>query len=423
MTGNYQYLPEAKNTMGIGHCIVIGASHAGTSLALQLRKEGWQGAITLISEEPELPYHRPPLSKDYLAGTKELDQLRLRPEKAFVDNNIDLRLGCKVVNLDSGRKTVELSDGATLEYEKLALCTGASAIALSLGSAMKGVHCIRNVADILLIKQELSSAKSAIIIGGGYIGLEAAAVLAKIGLDVTVLEMAERVLARVTSAPMSQYMEALHEEHGVKILTSTKVSSLEGESSVETVVCENGQRLSADLVIVGIGVRPNTELAAQGHLAIENGIVVNNQGLTSDPNIYAAGDCTNHPSALYETNLRLESVQNANDQGRVVAANICGHGKVYDAVPWFWSDQYEVKLQMVGLSSGYDQLVVRGDAKNTEKRGFALFYFKDKRLIAADCIARPKEFMAAKKLVAAKSEISPDILADENVEPLSFLQN
>lgn len=409
--------------MGTGHCIVIGASHAGTSLALQLRKEGWLGAITLLSEEPELPYHRPPLSKDYLAGAKELDQLRLRPEKIFSDNSIDLRLGCSAVKLDSKAKTVELADGEMLQYDKLALCTGASAIALPLGADLNGVHCIRSVADILLIKQALPSAKTAVIIGAGYIGLEAAAVLAKMGLKVTVLEMESRVLARVTSAVMSEYMESLHAGQGVKICTSTRVTSLEGDSSVETVVCEDGQRLKADLVIVGIGVRPNTELAEQGQLAIDNGVLVDNKGQTSDPDIFAAGDCTNHPSALYERNLRLESVQNANDQSRVVAANLCGKNKIYDAVPWFWSDQYDVKLQMVGLSSDYDKLVIRGDSANVDKAGFALFYFKNKRLIAADCIARPKEFMAAKQLVMGKVEIDPERLTDESLEPLSFLQN
>lgn len=408
--------------MGTEHCVVVGASHAGTSLALQLRKEGWEGPITLVGEEPELPYHRPPLSKEFLAGVKELDQIRLRPEKMFIDNEITLRLGSEVVDLDSGKRSIQLGDGETLHYDKLALCTGASAVALPMNADMGGVHTIRNVADILLIKQALPGSKSAVIIGGGYIGLEAAAVLAKLGLTVTVLEMEDRVLARVTSSTMSEYMEALHAKHGVKILTSTKVVSLEGDSSVETVVCEGGLRLQADMVIVGIGVRPNTDLAVQGKLKIDNGIVVNNQGQTSNEKIYAAGDCTSHPSALYETNLRLESVQNANDQSRIVAANICGNAKVYNAVPWFWSDQYDVKLQMVGLSSGYDKLVVRGDETNAENSGFALFYFKGKRLIAADCIARPKEFMVAKQLVMAKAEVNPELLADESVEPASILK-
>lgn len=408
--------------MGTEHCVVVGASHAGTSLALQLRKEGWEGAITLIGEEQELPYHRPPLSKEFLAGVKELDQIRLRPEKMFTDNDITLRLGSEVVDLDSDGKTVTLSDGETLHYDKLALCTGASAVALPMNADMGGVHTIRSVTDILLIKQALPGSKSAVIVGGGYIGLEAAAVLSKLGLAVTVLEMEDRVLARVTSPAMSQYMEALHEKHGVKILTSTKVVALEGDSSVETVVCEGGLRLQADMLIVGIGVRPNVDLAVKGKLEIDNGVIVNNQGQTSNSNIYAAGDCTNHPSALYDTRLRLESVQNANDQSRVVAANMCDKDKVYDAVPWFWSDQYDVKLQMVGLSGGYDKLVVRGDSTNGDNNGFALFYFKGSRLIAADCIARPKEFMVAKQLVMAKSEVNPEILADESVEPASILK-
>jgi 3-phenylpropionate/trans-cinnamate dioxygenase ferredoxin reductase subunit len=233
--------------------------------------------------------------------------------------------------------------------------------------------------------------------------------------------MQNRVLARVTSSAMSDYMESLHRHHGVKILTSTKVLSLEGEGSVEAVVCEDGLRLPADMVIVGIGVRPNIDLAVKANLATDNGIVVNNRGQTSNADVYAAGDCTSHPSALYGRNLRLESVQNANDQSRVAASNICGIDKVYDAVPWFWSDQYDVKLQMVGLNEGFDRVVIRGDATNNENKGFALFYFKENRLIAADCIARPKEFMAAKQLVMRRSEIAPELLMDESVEPVTFL--
>jgi 3-phenylpropionate/trans-cinnamate dioxygenase ferredoxin reductase subunit len=403
------------------HCIVVGASHAGTSLALQVRKEGWEGRITLVSDEAELPYHRPPLSKEFLAGAKELNDIRLRPEKVFKANAIELLLGNKIVDLNCGTNKVLLADGTELHYDKLALCTGASPIALAAAVAMHGVHTIRSVADILLIKQGLQTAKTAVIIGAGYIGLEAAAVLAKQGLDVTVLEMQSRVLARVTSTTMSDYMESLHREHGVKILTSTKVLSLEGEGSVEAVMCEDGRRLPADLVIVGIGVRPNIDLAVKANLAIDNGIVVDNHGQTSNADIYAAGDCASHPSSLYDRNLRLESVQNANDQSRVAASNICGIDKVYDAVPWFWSDQYDVKLQMVGLSEGFDRVVIRGDAINKAKTGFALFYFKDNRLIAADCIARPKEFMAAKQLVMRKSEIAPELLMDESVEPVTFL--
>lgn len=403
------------------HCIVVGASHAGTSLALQLRREGWDGAITLIGDEAELPYHRPPLSKEFLAGVKELDNIRLRPEKVFVDNAIDLLLGSPIVDLDSEAKTVLLADGKKLGYDKLALCTGASAIPLPMGSLLAGVHTIRSVADIVAIKKRLASAKTAVIIGGGYIGLEAAAVLAKLGVDVTVLEMQSRVLARVTSSVMSEYMESLHRQQGVKVLTSTKVISLEGDESVAAVLCEGGLRLPADMVIVGIGVRPNIDLALKANLAIDNGIVVDERGQTSNSDIFAAGDCSNHPSALYGKQLRLESVQNANDQSRVAAANLCGVDKTYDAVPWFWSDQYDVKLQMVGLSDGFDKVAIRGDATNEAGAGFALFYFKGKRLIAADCISRPKEFMAAKQLVMRKAELNSELLTDESVEPAAFL--
>lgn len=409
------------NIMEKQHCIVVGASHAGTSLALQLRREGWDGDITLVSNETELPYHRPPLSKEYLSGKKELTAMLLRPEKVFADNKIELMLDTEITGLDCAEKTITVANDSVLNYDKLALCTGASPIPLPMGMTLGGVHMIRSVADVNPIKSRLADARSAVIIGAGYIGLEAAAVLSEHGLDVTVLEMADRILARVTSTTMSDYMESLHESHGVKILKSTKVISLEGTDSVEEVVCEGGHRFPADLVIVGIGVRPNIALAEMANLAVDNGILVDDRGRTSNSDVYAAGDCSNHPSALYDKHLRLESVQNANDQGRVVAANICGKDKVYDAVPWFWSDQYDVKLQMVGLSQGFDKVVIRGDVSDAASEGFALFYFQGARLIAADCIGRPKEFMASKQLVMTKAEIDPSILMDESIEPASFL--
>ncbi len=407
-------------------CVIIGASHAGVSVALQLRKEGWEGAIKLIGAESELPYHRPPLSKDLLSGEKTMDAIRLRPQKIFDDNAIELVLGTTVLDVDPDAQTVQPSNGERLEYDKLVFCTGANVKTLPIGQGLERLFYIRTAADVSQLQAVLPTAKSAVIIGGGYIGLEAAAVLRKLGLQVTVLEMADRVLARVTCKLMSDYMTSLHMLHGVEIRTRTHVTSLHetvdehGNKGV-SIACNDGFELQVDLVVVGVGVAPSTALAEAASLEVSDGVVVDSQGRTSRDNIYAAGDCCSHPSLLYDRMIRLESVQNANDQARVVAANICGKQTDYKAAPWFWSDQYDVKLQMVGISEGYEKVVVRGDATNHED-GFALFYFKDGVLIAADCVKRPKEFMASKQLVMNRSTIGPERLQDQTVEPSKWLQ-
>jgi len=408
-------------------CVVIGASHAGVSLALQLRKEGWEGDIQLIGAESELPYHRPPLSKDLLSGEKNMEAIRLRPHKVFDDNAIELVLGVTALDVDPDAQTVQLSNGKRVEYSKLVFCTGANVNKLPMGQGLERLFYIRTAADVKQLQAVLTTAKSAAVIGGGYIGLEAAAVLRKLGLQVTVLEMADRVLARVTSRVMSEYMTSLHMMHGVEIRTRAHVTSLQeivdenGNKGV-SIGCNDGRELQVDLVVVGVGVTPSTALAEAAGLEVSNGIVVDSSGKTSRDNIYAAGDCCSHPSQLYDRMMRLESVQNANDQARVVAANICGKPTEYKAVPWFWSDQYDAKLQMVGISEGYDKVVVRGDASNHED-GFALFYYKDGVVIAADCVKRPKEFMASKQLVMNRSAIGPEKLQDESVEPSNWLQS
>lgn len=406
------------------NCIIVGASHAGVTLALQLRKEGWKGSIQLIGEEHELPYHRPPLSKDLLLGSKDLDAIRLRPLKIYQDNDIELMLGNTVKSFDAAAKKVLLGDGRELNYKKLALCTGAKVRKLSLGKPLKNVFYIRSAQDIATLSAHIEAGKRAVIIGGGYIGLETAAVLAQKGLQVTVLEMAERVLQRVTSETMSTFMHHLHQSNGVEIVTSTQVQEIQGQESVERIVCADGTVYQADFLVAGIGVTPNSDLAESAGLdnsAGMKGIAVNEYGQTSNPDVYAAGDCANHPSVIYQRRLSLESVQNANDQARVVAANICGKQQVYDAVPWFWSDQYHIKLQMTGLSEGYDQLACRGDASNGSGAGFALFYLKNGVVIAADCVARPKEFMVSKHLLKNKVEIEASILEDESIEPASLI--
>ena len=399
-----------------GSCVIIGASHAGTTLALQLKREGWTGSITLLSDETELPYHRPPLSKELLAGAKTLDEIRLRPAKLFSDNNVDLRLGTRVVSIDRQGKSVKLADGSVLAYDKLAVCTGAKVRTLPGSERFDNVFTIRDAADIEAFRPLATPGRRVVIVGGGYIGLEAAAVLRKMGLEVTVIEAAARVLERVTSDVLSSYMTQLHTSRGVKVVTNTLVKELQGQGCVQSVLCSDGSEYLADFVIAGIGVVPNVELCEAAGLATDRGVLVDENAQTTDQDIYAAGDCARHPSALYQRPLLLESVQNATDQSRVAAANICGKATAYDAVPWFWSDQYEIKLQMVGLSEGFDELAVRGTPEVGAQGGFAVFYLKEGVVIAADCVGRPKEFMVAKKLVAQRQRVAAIRLADESVE-------
>lgn len=402
------------------NCIIVGASHAGVTLALQLRREGWTGSITLIGEESELPYHRPPLSKEHLAGQKDLDSMRLRPEKIYVDNDISLRLSTRVDKIDRGAMQVELASGERLDYSKLALCTGACVRQLVSAQGLANVFTIRTAEDIARLSPQVVAGRRAVVIGGGYIGLEAAAVLAGSSVKVTVLEMNERILQRVTSPAMSDYMQRLHESHGVEIHTSVDISSIEAVGQQNRVSCADGAEYTADIIIVGIGVDANTALAEQAGLSVDGGVVVDDKCRTSDENIFAAGDCTVHPSAIYKRRLRLESVQNANDQARTAAATMCGKEQVYDSVPWFWSDQYNIKLQMAGLSTNYDQLVTRGTTEGGPEASFALFYLKDGEVIAADCVARPKEFMIAKKLIVDRAQIPAERLQDEEIEPIDF---
>ena len=402
--------------------VIVGASHAGVSLALQLRREGWEGPIQLVGAEKELPYHRPPLSKELLSGQKELDAIRLRPEKIYADNDIELLLGTTALKIDKEQRSLHLHDGRVLQYENLALCTGAKVRQLPLALDSERVLYLRTAADVAQLQALAQPGKHAVIIGGGYIGLEAAAVLRKMELEVTVLEMAPRVLARVTSEVLSDYLTSLHMMHGVSIKTSTQINGIQDHEGKLQVVCNDNTEYLADFVLVGIGVGPNTTLAETAGVSLDDGIVVDEQGCTSVPHIFAAGDCTRHPNRFAGGNVRLESVQNANDQARVVAANMVGKASIYDAAPWFWSDQYDIKLQMAGLNSNYDSTVTRGDPTNAENEGFCVFYLRAGELVAVDSVARPKEFMAGKQLIARG--ITPDKanIADEQIEPASWLK-
>lgn len=399
--------------------VIIGTGQAGGSCATELRKRGFEGRVVLVGEEPHIPYKRPPLSKAYLAGEVELDHLYVMHAPKLEENNIECQCGTAVATIDRDNKRVTLTDGNQLEYDKLVLATGGRARPLPIdGADGDNVFLLRTIADVDKIKQHCEAGRRAAIVGGGFIGLEAAASITKKDLAVTVLEGFDRVLARVTSPEVSAFFEGLHREAGVDLRTGVNVTAIEHGADESQVVLDDGERISADFVVIGIGLIPNTELAADAGLEVDNGIVVDEYTRTSDPDIYAAGDCTNHPNALAGENIRLESVQNAMDQGRATAHNLMGNETTYQAVPWFWSDQYDVKLQMTGISTGYDDFVMRGDP---ESHSFSVFYLKNGRLISADAINKPKDFMMAKKLVNSECCPDRDQLADDEVPLKSLL--
>ena len=376
--------------------VVIGAGQAAGQAAASLRQEGYEGEITIIGDEAQAPYQRPPLSKAYLSGEVGLDRVLVRPENFYADKGINLQTGVRVESINRADKTIATSTGSTLSYDKLLISTGSRPRILNIqGSDLEGLHYLRTVDDVDGIRTAMEAAKNVCIVGGGYIGLEVAAVAKKAGHNVTVLEMEDRILQRVTTAEMSEFYHALHTGRGVDIRVNTMVSGFAGENGRVTSVLCGHESIPADLVIVGIGIIPNVELAEAAGLTCDNGIVVNDHCQTSDPDIYAAGDCTNHPNPILDRRLRLESVPNAMEQARTACSNMLGGDKTYAAVPWFWSDQYELKLQMVGFSADGDQSVLRGDKASNE---FAVFYLKDGNVVAVDAVNSPKEFMVAKQL-------------------------
>jgi len=398
----------------INTVVVIGGGQAGGEAAIELRKLGFDGRVVIVGEEPFLPYKRPPLSKAYLAGSVGEDQLYMMHAPNLEKARIEYRGGVAVQRIDRAAKQVVLADGSTLGYDRLVLATGGRARPLPVpGADRRNVFLLRTIADVQKIRAHCQEGKRVAIVGGGFIGLEAAAVLVKKGLKVTVLEGLPRVLARVTCPEVSAFYERVHREAGVDLRTGVQVTGFDGEPEVNQVRLGDGSAVETDVVVIGIGLIANTELATAAGLDVDNGIVVDEYARTSDPDIYAAGDCTNHPSSFLGRRVRLESVQNAMEQARIAARNIMGKNEAYHTVPWFWSDQYDLKLQMVGVSAGFDQLVVRGDPAT--QRNFAVFYLKEGRIIAADAISRPQEFMLAKKLVAAGAKIDPAQLGDESV--------
>ena len=406
--------------MTLKNCIIIGASHAGAQCAISLRQGGWEGQITLIGDEGDLPYHRPPLSKDFLSGGKSIDEILLRPASTYDDAKVDVLLNTRVAKINRDEKTIALQDGETLSYDKLILATGARVRKLTIpGIDSDGVFYLRDTKDVRAIKDAVGKDKKAVIIGGGYIGLETAASLRKQGMAVTVLEAMDRILQRVTAPVMSDFYRRVHTEEGVRIVENALVSEVVQDNGAMSVLTKDGQNFPADMIIVGIGVIPNIELAHECGLEVGNGIVVNEFSVTDDPDIYAAGDVTWHHNPIYDTHLRLESVPNATEQAKVIANHINDKPKPYHALPWFWSDQFDLKLQIAGLSQGYDEIVIRGDI--SEGRSFAAFYFNGSRLLAVDAVNSPREFMFAKMILSKDKAINKTGLEDLNTDLKSLI--
>ncbi|MEE8077507.1 MAG: FAD-dependent oxidoreductase [Pseudomonadales bacterium] len=387
--------------------VIVGAGHAAGQAAASLRQAKYAGEIILIGDESHIPYQRPPLSKQYLSGEHGMERVYLRPEKFYADRDITVKVDTRVESIDTSAKNVTTDQGETIEYENLLIATGSRPRILHIdGSDLPGIYYFRTVADVDAIRAQMSAGKKLVIVGGGYIGLEVASVGVTSGLEVHVLEMEERILQRVTTPEMSRYYHDLHSSRGVHIHTSKMVSGFTGNGQVSGVLCGD-ETIAADLVIVGIGIIPNTEIAEAAGIDCDNGILVNDHCETSVPGVYAAGDCTNHPNPLLDRRLRLESVPNAMEQARVVAANICGGDKSYSSYPWFWSDQYELKLQMVGFSAEADASIARGDPDSDQ---FAVFYLKQDKIIAVDAVNSAREFMVCKQLFGKR--VDPAHLAD-----------
>jgi 3-phenylpropionate/trans-cinnamate dioxygenase ferredoxin reductase subunit len=397
------------------HCIIVGGSHAGAQAAASLRQEGFAGAITMISSERILPYHRPPLSKAALCAGACDEDLLIRPSEFYAKQAIEVQMATRVTQIDAQRRSVQCDNGQELYYSHLILATGADVRRLNLpGAELPAVCYLRDREDVLKMRTFIRPGSHAVIIGGGYIGLETAASLRKQGMHVTVLEVQSRVLQRVTAPEISAFYTRVHREEGVEFVLGATIERLDAEGEQTAVQLGDGRRLLADLIVVGIGVTPNVELARQSGLDCTNGIVVDEHARTACENVYAVGDCTHHHNPIYNTSLRLESVQNATDQARVAAQHICGKPTVYRALPWFWSDQYDLKLQIAGLSTGYDRVVLRGDSLHG--RSFCAFYFCGARLLAVDAINRPKEFTFTKRFLAEGRNADPSLLADDSVD-------
>ena len=400
--------------MGAG-TVIVGTGQAGFQTAASLRAEGYQEPITLIGEEPHIPYQRPPLSKGFPLGHQDSESIELRPRNFYHDHGIEFIAGKRVTAIDPPARKVTVAAGGGLPYEKLVLAVGARNRLLPIkGAELNGVLYLRSLDEAIVVKERLKLAQEIVVIGGGFIGLELAAVASTLGKSVTVLEALPRLMSRVVAPIISEFYRELHTSKGVRILCAKSVSEIGSSGSkVQKVVLSDGTVYPADLVLVGIGVVPNLELARDAGLSIANGIAVNEHLQTDDENIYAIGDCAEHPCVFAGARIRLESVQNAADQAQCVAAAIAGRRSAYRDLPWFWTDQFDIKLQMAGISQGHDRIVTRG---NPESRKLSVFYFKENRLVAIDSINRPLDHMIGRKLIAAGVAVTPEQAGDESVD-------
>jgi 3-phenylpropionate/trans-cinnamate dioxygenase ferredoxin reductase subunit len=399
------------------HVVIVGAGQAGVSVAEKLRANGFQGGVTLVGDEPQAPYQRPPLSKAYLLGALERDRLKLKPEDWYRNNRIELRTGVGVDSIDRDGKQVLFADGSALGYDHLVLATGAKARSLpdAIGGGLEGVFTIRSLGDIDRLRPAFEHGKKLLVVGGGYIGLEIAAVARGLGVAVEVVEAADRLIARVACNETAREVEQLHRSKGVTFHFGKALDRLIGERRVEGARLADGTVIDADVVVVGIGATPVTDLAEQTGLEIGNGIAVDAHGRTSDPYVWAAGDCANF--ALPAGGLRMESVGNAIDSGDLVARNILGAGQAYEPKPWFWSDQFDLKLQIAGQSRPGDDIVVRQGSS----AGRSHWYFRDGRLVAVDSMNAPRDYLIGKRLLAASLNPDPRNLSDPEIALESFL--
>lgn len=394
--------------------IIVGTGHAGAQAAVALRQQGFTGSILMIGEELHLPYERPPLSKEYFSGEKTFERILLRPEQFWQDKKIDLKLGQRVIQIDAQSHRILTQQNYEYHYDKLIWATGGKPRRLSCeGAALEGIHYIRNREDVDRINQELDRVQKCVIIGGGYIGLEAASALRKINRDVTLVEGQSRVLARVAGPIISDFYQQYHQEKGVKFYLGQGVDYLEGDQGrVHTVILANGTRIATDMVIVGIGLNPEVNVLVEAGAAFSNGIETDRRCRTSLVDIFAIGDCANHENFFADgQRIRLESVQNANDQAMIVTKEILDKGEDYAAVPWFWSNQYDLKLQTIGLSIGYDQEILRGEP---DSGSFTVIYLREGKTISLDCVNRPSDFIQGKAIIEQSIYIPIEQLSDHS---------
>jgi 3-phenylpropionate/trans-cinnamate dioxygenase ferredoxin reductase subunit len=401
----------------MGHVVVIGAGQAGSSCVAKLRNSGFEGKVTLIGAETAPPYQRPPLSKAYLLGDMTLERLFLRPESFYSDYNIDLMLGTHVDSIDPASQTIRVN-GDDMAYDSLVLTTGSvpRRLPASIGGALDGVHVVRDLADVDAMAPRFTKGARVLIVGGGYIGLEAASVASKLGLNVTLVEMGERILQRVAAPQTSDFFRDLHRSHGVDIREGVGLERLIGDTHVTAARLSDGSELPVDFVIVGVGIGPATALAEAAGIEVDNGIKTDSHGRTSVPNVWAAGDCASFP--YRDTRIRLESVPNANDQAECVAENIMGADKEYVAKPWFWSDQYDVKLQIAGLNTGYDRVITR----RTDDDSVAFWYYSGTELLAVDAMNDPRGFMIGRRLIEAGKSPAPDLIENPETDLKALLK-